>query len=48
MAKIIVRHEMFNIKRGSFRTNVQSNSFHYTKTPPKQHPLHQGQNLLLR
>jgi hypothetical protein len=28
MAKIIVRHEMFNIRRGSFRTSVQSNSLH--------------------
>ncbi len=29
MAKITVRHKMFNVRRGSFRTNVQSNSFHY-------------------
>jgi hypothetical protein len=29
MAKIIMRHEMFNIKRDSFRTNVQSDNFHY-------------------
>jgi len=30
MAKIIVCHEMFNVRRGSFRTSVQSDSFHYT------------------
>jgi hypothetical protein len=30
MAKIIVCHEMFNIRRGSFKTSVQSNNFHYT------------------
>jgi hypothetical protein len=29
MAKIIVRHEMFNVRRGSFRTSVQSDSSLY-------------------
>jgi hypothetical protein len=30
MAKIIVRHEMFNVRRGSFKTSVQSDNFHCT------------------
>ncbi len=29
MVKIIVCHKMFNVRRGSFRTSVQSDSFHY-------------------
>ena len=34
MAKIIVRHEMFNIKRGSFITSVQFDSFHCINSDP--------------
>jgi len=34
MAKIIVRHEMFNVRRGSFITSVQFDSFHYTTKRP--------------
>jgi hypothetical protein len=28
MAKIIVRHEMFNIRKGLFKMSVQSDNFH--------------------
>ncbi len=28
MAKIIVRHEMFNVRKGPLRTSVQSDNFH--------------------
>jgi hypothetical protein len=29
MAKIIMHHEMFNVRRGPFKMSVQYDSFHY-------------------
>jgi hypothetical protein len=36
MAKIIVHHEMFNVKKGSFRMSVQFDSFHCISLIPWQ------------